>query len=287
MISLREIRKKNRKTFWIVVGIIAAVTGVLSWWFIRPSNWPDWTGFNGKTAWDLSELLIIPFALAGVAYLFSRAERRAERAMVERRENIERELEKERRLEDTLQAYLDKMTELILKNELRTSKKGDAVRDIARARTITVLRILDFTRNQTLVGFLKDAQLFGRGEEDIIQLSNTVLREADLRWVNLSQANLSPNYLYGVQLDHANLTNTKLVGANLTNAKLVGANLSQANLSRATLWGANLSQARLFETNLEEARYNAAPYTDEWGTYQPTIWPDSFDPIAAGAILEE
>jgi hypothetical protein len=287
--SIREGRKMSRKTLWIIIGIIiaVAVASVLAWWVIHLPDWPDWTGFKGKTAWDLSELLIIPLVLAGGGLLFSRAERRAERAMAERREKIERELATERRLEDTLQAYLDKMTELILKNGLRKSKKGDAVRDIARARTLTVLRILDFGRNQTLIQFLREAQLFGRGDEDIIQLSHAALREADLRWADLSEANLVKNYLYGVKFRSANLTGAKLVAANLTEANLAQANLSRANLSRAILWGANLSQALLFEANLEEARYNAAPYTDEWRTYQPTIWPDGFDPIAAGAILEE
>ena len=161
------------------------------------------------------------------------------------------------------------------------------MRDIARARTVTVLRILDFVRNQTLIGFLREAQLFGRGDEDIIQLSHVALREADLRWAGLSDANLVENYLYGVKFGNANLTGAKLVAANLGDADLVAANLSRANLSRAILWGANLSQALLVEANLEGARYNAAPYTDEWRTYQPTIWPDGFDPIAAGAILEE
>ena len=49
-------------------------------------NW-GWTGFNGsnksgKTLWDWLQLLIIPLALAIIAILFNRAERKNEQRIV-------------------------------------------------------------------------------------------------------------------------------------------------------------------------------------------------------------
>jgi len=60
-----------------------------------------------------------------------------------------------------------------------------------------------------------------------------------------------------------------------------GRDLSGADLSRADLWGANLNVAdlrgaNLYEANLSMVRYNAR-----------TMWPEGFDPVAAGAVLVE
>ncbi len=59
-------------------------------------------------------------------------------------------------------------------------------------------------------------------------------------------------------------------GANLEGANLKGANLKGANLLAADLTGAYLTGARL-----EEAKAD-----------KDTIWPEGFDPVAAGVIFE-
>ena len=76
------------------------------------------------------------------------------------------------------------------------------------------------------------------------------LRRADLSAVNLAGADLSAVNLEGVDLNGAWLEGTDLPGA---------------DLSRANLWGANLEEA----------------VADEG-----TIWPEGFDPKAAGVIFE-
>jgi uncharacterized protein YjbI with pentapeptide repeats len=60
-------------------------------------------------------------------------------------------------------------------------------------------------------------------------------------------------------------------GANLSGANLKGANLLAANLFRADLTGADLTGARL-----EEAKAD-----------KDTIWPEGFDPVAAGVTFED
>lgn len=67
------------------------------------------------------------------------------------------------------------------------------------------------------------------------------------------------------------LSNWFLVGANLYFADLRWANLSEANLYGADLRWASLSEANLRGANLGGATYN-----------KQTIFPDGFDPIAAG-----
>src|SRR5229473_617182 len=65
------------------------------------------TGFLKKTLWDWLELLIIPLVLAAVALLFNRATTRTEQKIA---------LDKQS--EDLLQAYLDRMSELLLEKSL-------------------------------------------------------------------------------------------------------------------------------------------------------------------------
>jgi uncharacterized protein YjbI with pentapeptide repeats len=63
-----------------------------------------------------------------------------------------------------------------------------------------------------------------------------------------------------------------LESVDLRGANLVGAHLEGADLGEAHLDGANLIQARLEGANLAEASFDA-----------DTVWPDWFDPVAAGA----
>jgi hypothetical protein len=144
----------------LVLMLAAAILARLIWL----GYWQGWTGFNAyvdpkgeyhpaKTPWDWMELFIVPVVLAGGGLLFSRAERRAEREETERRTRAEREeserrattereIADERSRETALQNYLDKMTELLLDEGLRTSESDSEVRVIAQARTVTTLRQL-------------------------------------------------------------------------------------------------------------------------------------------------
>ena len=87
--------------------------------------------------------------------------------------------------------------------------------------------------------------------------------------------------LEGADLRDANLCLADLHGAilfkaNLKGADLLGANLRRAGLSEADLSGADLREANLSWANLRGAKYNTN-----------TQWPEGFDPVAAGAVLEE
>lgn len=78
--------------------------------------------------WDWLQLLIIPLVLALAALAFNQANTRTERQIA---------LDKQRG--DLLQAYLDRMAELLLDKGLRTSPPDAEVRNVARVQTITIL----------------------------------------------------------------------------------------------------------------------------------------------------
>jgi hypothetical protein len=112
------------------------------------------------------------------------------------------------------------------------------------------------------------------------------LSKADLSGADLSGAYLNAAKLRYADLSKANLSDTNLSGANLHGATLLDADLSDASLHAADLSGAKLNNARLHYADLVDANLsgidlNGAKYNKE------TKWSDDFDPLAAGALLEE
>ncbi|MBW4671756.1 MAG: pentapeptide repeat-containing protein [Cyanomargarita calcarea GSE-NOS-MK-12-04C] len=100
-------------------------------------------------------------------------------------------------------------------------------------------------------------------ENEILDLSRTDIRGANLVRGNLQRINLYHTNLQGANLCEVNLQMAILSAANLEEANLVRANLHQAILSAANLRGANLSHANLngaslFLANLQGANLDSA-----------------------------
>src|SRR5262245_46064880 len=98
------------------------------------------TGFEKKTLWDWMQLLIIPLVLGIGAFFLNRSERQNER-----------EIERDRQQEAALQGYIDRLSELLLKEALLSSEQNEEVRNVARIRTLAVLRGLDSKRKALVV----------------------------------------------------------------------------------------------------------------------------------------
>jgi uncharacterized protein YjbI with pentapeptide repeats len=214
-----------------------------------------WTGFSAyidstgiyhpaKTLWDWIGLvggLLIPILLAIIGRQLTTQQAR---------------IADDRARETTLQNYFDKMTELLLENDLRTSTPGSEVQDIARARTVTTLRQLDRARRNILLRFLAQAGLIG-GEDARVRQLDTTHRNILLRF--LAQAGLIGGEDARVQLlSGAHLSQADLSGAHLSGADLRGADLSGADLSGAILWQAHLSGADLRGADLSGADLGGA-----------------------------
>jgi uncharacterized protein YjbI with pentapeptide repeats len=219
-----------------------------------------------KTLWDWLELLIIPVVLALGGYLFTRSENQRRDKNAEDQRALDRELADERRQDDTLQAYLDGMSELLTDKDrpLHRARPGDSLSSVARARTLTVLPGLDGRRKGRVVRFLYEAALIHKNAAVFL------LNGADLSGVDLGSANLSGVNLRGFMLKESELRLatgtvtssgsdlTDLSKADLDFADLFGAELTLTNLQSASLTLANLSESNLSEANLQEADMLAA-----------------------------
>ncbi len=249
-------------------------------------NW-GWTGFNrdnksSKTLWDWMQLLFIPVVLAIAGFWFNHNERKA----TEKHADIEREISSDNQREVAIQAYIDKISELLLHANLRKPVKEeevdtgelhlDEVRIIARVRTLTVLSELDGRRKGDLIKFLHEADLINNDLKSIIFLDDADLSGADLKKANLKYANLRVTNLSGANLSQAVLSTAILVGADLSKANLQKATLIKAQLGIARQWistgpdfvegrmrktrlsGADLTEAHLFEADLSDADLSGA-----------------------------
>ena len=223
----------------------------------------DWTGFNGgeskvtttmitpgttvateqqpaKTLWDwlgLLGVLAIPVVVGFGAAWFT-----AQQGKVSDRENTDNQRE------TALQAYIDKISELLLHEHLGESTGNHQVETIARARTATVLRTLDPVRRGSLIRFLSRADILVKCTEKEKAMAGLDLHGADLSRLNLRNTNLS-----GANLSGAFLSESDLIETSLIQAKISEAFLFEANLSGADLTGADLSRAFLYEANLTGA----------------------------------
>jgi len=166
----QSLKKYLLYALYILVGV-GLVYGLIQVILIGYSA--SWTGFTTKTLWDWMELLIIPLVLAGGVFYLNRSERAVERRIAEDRTKedrrladdrakLEREIATDRQQEAALQAYIDRMAELLLKEELRNSEENEEVCNVARIRTLTVLRGLDPKRKGLVLLFLKEAELINK-----------------------------------------------------------------------------------------------------------------------------
>jgi hypothetical protein len=142
-----------------------------------------------------------------------------------------------------------------------------------------------------------------------LELSRVALQRAHLRQARLAGADLHYSDLSAADLSGADLQLADLTGIRLAAAVLISANLHQADLRTAILWhvrlddadlrgtdltGADLSGAHLPRARLEQADLRGADlsgtdlssvHLDAAVADPTTIWPQRFDPSAAGVII--
>src|SRR5215204_1423533 len=109
--------------------------------------------FGGKTAWDWLQLLVVPLMLALITVLFTQQQDARQQELENQRAEAERELAEQRAQDETLQAYLDQMSHLILDRQLLEVEQGDPVHTLAQARTSTAILRLDAEHNESVTHF--------------------------------------------------------------------------------------------------------------------------------------
>jgi uncharacterized protein YjbI with pentapeptide repeats len=230
---------------------------------------------SGKTLWDWLQLLIIPLVLAVIALLFNRATTRTEqkiaadrykqdKEIAERRYQNDKSIALDKQREELLQTYLDRMSELLLDRQLRTSAPDSELRNVARVRTINILLQLDSRRIGYVFAFLQEAGLVSNMlDKSVVNLSGadfskvnwsqTNIREADLSQANFHKADLIQAFLFKVNLSRAMFLQANLFQVELREVDLSESICLNSNLSEASLYKANFHKAKIENTNFSNA----------------------------------
>lgn len=243
LVKSKRVRWLGTVTLLIVLIWLALAGYQVSWTGFGDFKMPDSSFVRAKTFWDWMELLIIPLILAGGAFYLNRSEREREREREEKRAVFDREISTDQHREATLQAYLDRIADLLVKEKLATSESSQEVRHMAAIRTLTLLRELDITRKGLVLRFLIEAGLAK-------QKYFFELIAAELQGASLQGAHLEHALLQGANLQGANLSEAILRNIDMESANLQGVNLQGAHMERANLRGALLQDAELQGTYL-------------------------------------
>jgi uncharacterized protein YjbI with pentapeptide repeats len=292
----------------LLVVLLIAVPAAADW------RWPKWTGLQGKTVWDLAQLVVVPITLAIVAHAFSnrqrvvdreiaRDQRAQDQALADERRRADADLALDRAQEDALQAYLSSMTALLLDHDPTDTK----VAVLAQARTLTLLPRLDGTRKASVMRFLASAKLIS-SPSPIVVLNGADLSGMQAGPITLDQVSLGGANLSGCDCTGATISNSNFGGADLSGAKLSDSSLHGSNFCAARLAGTNFSRSVLIDANFAEGmptrpsmsldwiRVNRQRAAENWlrmlaearferAKYDySTKWPPGFDPVRAGAI---
>lgn len=306
--------KKNIYALFLILSIVFLLLIFIGVWAGWHNRAPAWTGFgettekgNGyvspKSLWDVLSLIITPLFLAIIAFLFSHADKEKELLLTEKHTQTDREIEADRMREASLQAYLDKISELVLEKGLHRLGKDSEVRNIARVKSLTALDQLDGKRRVILLRFLFESDLLNI-QNTIVQLNGASLNNAEFYKMDLSGINLSGADLQESVLLHIDLPKSCFRNSILSKAKLGFVDLSEADLSNMIAIGASFTAVIFSKANLcgaifkgidpeaihnkgikersasfEICNFQGAIYDNK------TIWPDGFDPIENGAKL--
>ncbi len=212
------------------------------------------------------QLLLIPVLLAAGGYWFSQyqADQNQRNAADQQRETA-------------LNDYVGQMSSMLLDkpDPLATPELWAPAQELARTRTVFVLRELDPARRALVLHFLGDERLLLVGTvtssisdsaaimkvlaeknsatrtqllTPVVRLYGADFSGADVPNIGLHDANLAR-----VNFNQAGLHSADLRRAILCASQLAGADLSDADLRGAVLYGANLENANLRGANLAGA----------------------------------
>ena len=164
-----------------------------------------------------------------------------------------------------LTSYIDWISDLVVKGSF-SDEENLSIKDIARARTLAALRMIQPEHKTILVKFLYEAGMLG-SQNGAAAKPIIVLNGADLKGVNLSHYQMEYISITSAFLNEANLSSAFLFQANLTacdliNADLSFANLDGANLLMADITGANLKGTSIVGTTILDEQLSKAACTE-------------------------
>ncbi|GLV58356.1 hypothetical protein KDH_51890 [Dictyobacter sp. S3.2.2.5] len=207
---------------------------------LQPSGMPEERRQRGAQDWNrwLLLLLILVLCLGFVSTNLFQAQNA--RMLSQQAQNGQIQLAHEQQRETILQNYMNKISDMLVHDQLLTKRKAsDPAKIAADALTRQTFSRLDGDRKAELMRFIYQTKLVSNDSVVLnlqdVDISNARLGQIDIRDTYLVGANMSGSDLHGAILSDAILTFTNLAGANLSKADLHACDLHNTNLAGANL----------------------------------------------------
>lgn len=221
------------KLFVVVLGLVLVYIIIDT---IRLRN----TGFEEQTLWDWMGLLIVPLLIPLSLFILNRGLRESERRITIF--NAQR---------DRLQAYFDRITDLMLQHDLDSNPKP-VVKSIARTLTLSVTPGLNDVQKGQILVFLHETEL-------ILQPAVISLRKADFNDALLPRkVDLRRIFLREAELNRAQFEKAILYLADLRESLLISSNFNEAIMVQARLRDAILENAQMQKAVLKDIDFRGA-----------------------------
>lgn len=244
---------QERKTILAFVGFAAAIAGLLNYlgvynniseWLTQFKydefgSWADWIGAIGQIA-----IAILAVYVAWAQYVISKDLTIQQNRITQ---------------QQTIDAYFQGISDLTL-NEEGLLEDWPQERAIAEGRTASILSSVDENGKAKIIRFLSQSRLLTPLKRDN-RLGRPMLdgsggysedRPFGTRVIDLGVM-LAGAFLVGQDLRWADLTDANMVRANLSHCDLVKANLARTVLYEANLAGADMKGTQLFYGSVETA----------------------------------
>jgi Pentapeptide repeats (8 copies)/Pentapeptide repeats (9 copies) len=192
----------------------------------------------------------------------------AEKLIANQRAENEKQRANNHLHEEALQAYIDRVSSLLLDYDLKTLPENNPLRiqalNVVRARTLSILRRLkrDRIRQKSVIWFLIEIGLISELKLSFsdADFAYADLTGADLRNVCFRYAKFNRAILYDVNFDGADLRNADFRYAKFSRkTNLSGAKLSEANLNKVEIgFGIEIIDSRETRFNLSYSKLDGA-----------------------------
>jgi hypothetical protein len=113
----------RRQVLW-TIGIGSLLAAPVTFVYLGYSLRWTWTGPPQKDLFDWIQVLVIPSAVAVGTFVLNRAAKRRDDATQKQQKAREEAIQQQHAQDAALEAYLERMTQLLLKEQLLTSESG-------------------------------------------------------------------------------------------------------------------------------------------------------------------
>ncbi|GCE19077.1 pentapeptide repeat-containing protein [Dictyobacter kobayashii] len=220
----------------------------------EPPQTPERGHLKGSSPWNrLLIPLVIILLLAGFV-LTNLFQALNARTLSLQAQNTQIQLARTQQNQTILQNYLNKISDMLVHDQLLTKRKqSDPAKIAADALTRDAFSRLDPECKAELMRFIYQTKLVSNDSVVLnlqdVDISNAHMSMIDLRDTYLVGANMSGADLHGATLNDTILIFTNLSGANMSGADLHASDMHNTNLTGANLAGANLRDARGLTTD--------------------------------------